>query len=78
MKEIHIGMSSICEKSPPLIVAEMSGNHNQSLDRALEIVDSITEEKISPNTSFCCIPDGTRLHPSSLVKPGNCVRVGVN
>lgn len=25
--------------SPPFIIAEMSGNHNQSLDRALEIVD---------------------------------------
>lgn len=25
---------------PPLVVAEMSGNHNQSLDRALEIVDA--------------------------------------
>ncbi len=25
---------------PPFIVAEMSGNHNQSLDRALEIVDA--------------------------------------
>jgi len=23
---------------PPFIIAEMSGNHNQSLDRALEIV----------------------------------------
>ncbi len=25
---------------PPLIIAEMSGNHNQSLDRALEIVEA--------------------------------------
>ena len=25
--------------SPPFVIAEMSGNHNQSLDRALEIVD---------------------------------------
>ena len=24
----------------PFIIAEMSGNHNQSLDRALEIVDA--------------------------------------
>src|ERR1035437_654406 len=27
-------------KSPPFIVAEMSGNHNQSLDRALAIVEA--------------------------------------
>lgn len=26
--------------APPFVIAEMSGNHNQSLDRALEIVDS--------------------------------------
>ena len=26
---------------PPLVIAEMSGNHNQSLDRALEIVDAV-------------------------------------
>lgn len=26
--------------APPFIIAEMSGNHNQSLDRALEIVDA--------------------------------------
>jgi N-acetylneuraminate synthase len=27
-------------KHPPFVIAEMSGNHNQSLDRALEIVDA--------------------------------------
>jgi pseudaminic acid synthase len=27
--------------APPFIIAEMSGNHNQSLDRALQIVDAI-------------------------------------
>ena len=26
--------------SPPLVIAEMSGNHNQSLERALEIVEA--------------------------------------
>ena len=33
--EFRIG----CE-APPLLIAEMSGNHNQSLERALEIVDA--------------------------------------
>lgn len=39
MQKISIGASSVGLESPPFIIAEMSGNHNQSLDRALEIVD---------------------------------------
>jgi N-acetylneuraminate synthase len=37
-KEFGYGLRGIGRELPPLIVAEMSGNHNQSLDRALEIV----------------------------------------
>jgi pseudaminic acid synthase len=37
---IKIGNRHIGSDSPPMIVAEMSGNHNQSLKRALEIVES--------------------------------------
>ncbi len=37
---MRIGRREISKNSPPLIVAEMSGNHNQSLDRALAIVDA--------------------------------------
>lgn len=40
MKEILIGGKKIGPGHPPLIIAEMSGNHNQSLDRALAIVDA--------------------------------------
>jgi N-acetylneuraminate synthase len=40
MKEITIQNRKIGANHPPLIVAEMSGNHNQSLDRALEIVEA--------------------------------------
>ncbi len=36
----RIGDRTIGPGNRPLIVAEMSGNHNQSLDRALEIVDA--------------------------------------
>jgi N-acetylneuraminate synthase len=39
MKDIQIGDRSIGETQAPLIIAEMSGNHNQSLDRALKLVD---------------------------------------
>ncbi len=35
-----IGMHDIGEGFRPFIIAEMSGNHNQSLERALEIVDA--------------------------------------
>jgi len=37
---VKIGDMSIGRHARPLIVAEMSGNHNQSLERALEIVDA--------------------------------------
>ncbi|MCK4650923.1 pseudaminic acid synthase [Candidatus Babeliales bacterium] len=39
MKEIVIEERLIGKKHPPFIVAEMSGNHNQSLQRALQIVE---------------------------------------
>lgn len=35
-----IGTIPVGEGHPPFIIAEMSGNHNQSLDRALAIVDA--------------------------------------
>jgi sialic acid synthase SpsE len=38
-KNIKIGKHFIGENHPPFIIAEMSGNHNQSLERALAIVD---------------------------------------
>ena len=39
-KEIKIMDKFIGVKHPPFIIAEMSGNHNQSLARALEIVEA--------------------------------------
>ncbi|MBT9311369.1 pseudaminic acid synthase [Leptothoe kymatousa] len=40
MKEIQIATQLIGAKHKPFIIAEMSGNHNQSLERALDIVDA--------------------------------------
>lgn len=37
---IHIGQRAIGANHAPFIITEMSGNHNQSLERALEIVDA--------------------------------------
>lgn len=43
MKDFKINDFLISENSIPFIIAEMSGNHNQSLERALEIVDAAAE-----------------------------------
>lgn len=40
ISDIHIGRFTLGSAHKPFIVAEMSGNHNQSLDRALAIVDA--------------------------------------
>lgn len=40
MNEFMISGRKIGESQPPFIIAEMSGNHNQSLDRALQIVEA--------------------------------------
>ncbi|WP_028451360.1 pseudaminic acid synthase [Chitinilyticum aquatile] len=40
MSEMRIGPMPIGEGHPPFVIAEMSGNHNQSLERALAIVDA--------------------------------------
>ena len=37
---IKLGNKKIGNGYPPFIIAEMSGNHNQSLERALDIVDN--------------------------------------
>lgn len=37
---IQVGGRTIGRNAPPFIIAEMSGNHNQSLDRALAIVEA--------------------------------------
>lgn len=41
MTEITIAGRKIGDAQSPFIIAEMSGNHNQSLERALEIVDAV-------------------------------------
>jgi N-acetylneuraminate synthase len=40
MSSFKIGHHSIGADAPPFIIAEMSGNHNQSLDVALQIVEA--------------------------------------
>ena len=40
MSELIINNLKVGLNNRPLIIAEMSGNHNQSLERALEIVEA--------------------------------------
>ena len=42
-KAVSISGREIGVGHPPLIIAEMSGNHNKSLDRALELVDAVAK-----------------------------------
>lgn len=66
MKEITIGNRRIGNGHPPFIIAEMSGNHNQSLDRALEIVKAAAKagahafkiQTYTPDTMTLQIQDG--------------------
>lgn len=43
MQDIKIADFTIGKDYPPFVIAELSGNHNQSLDRALELVDKAAE-----------------------------------
>lgn len=43
---IKIGNTFLGDKNRPFIIAEMSGNHNQSLNRALEIVQAAAESGV--------------------------------
>lgn len=46
MKEISITNRIIGVAHPPFIIAEMSGNHNQSLDRAMKIIDAAAKSGV--------------------------------
>jgi pseudaminic acid synthase len=43
MKDIRIGHQTLGSGHPPLVIAELSGNHNGSLERALAIVDAAAD-----------------------------------
>ena len=43
---MRIGPIEIGAEHPPLVIAELSGNHNQSLERALELVEAAAESGV--------------------------------
>ena len=72
--DITIGQRPVGPTQRPFIIAEMSGNHNQSLDRALALVDAAadagvdalklqtyTADTISMDTGFVIREDGQSL-----------------
>ncbi|MBT9585611.1 pseudaminic acid synthase [bacterium] len=40
---VHTGQLAIGASHPPFVIAEMSGNHNQSLERALQLVEAAAQ-----------------------------------
>ena len=68
-RAIQIGGRKVGAGQPPFIIAEMSGNHNRSLERALRIVDeaaaagahAIKLQTYTADTMTLDIPDGEFL-----------------
>ncbi|THF63119.1 pseudaminic acid synthase [Pseudothauera nasutitermitis] len=65
MKNISVGDFSIGLKSRPFIIAEMSGNHNQSLDRAYRIIDAAISAGAHAIKLQTASPDGLTLNIDS-------------
>lgn len=65
MKEIIIGKRPIGPNHAPFIIAEMSGNHNQSLDRAMELVEAAAESGVHALKLQTASPDGLTLDVDS-------------
>jgi pseudaminic acid synthase len=78
MKEIFLQQRGVGGGHPPFIVAEMSGNHNRSLDRAMKIVDEAAKagahalklQTYTPDTMTLDLREGEFFirDPSSLWK----------
>ncbi|KFZ31361.1 N-acetylneuraminate synthase [Pseudidiomarina salinarum] len=65
MKEIRIGNHLVGDQYPPFIIAEMSGNHNQSLDRAMELVEAAAKTGVHALKLQTATPDGLTLNIKS-------------
>ncbi|AKP48480.1 Pseudaminic acid synthase [Bacillus smithii] len=61
MKMIKIGHKKIGKGEKPFIIAEMSGNHNHSLERALKIVDLAAEAGVDAVKLQTYTPDTMTL-----------------
>jgi pseudaminic acid synthase len=78
---INIAGRIVGDSEPPLIIAEMSGNHNQSLERALKIVDAAVEAGAHALKLQTASPDGLTLDvetPDFLISDPNSLWYGKN
>ena len=66
---MRISKTEIGVNHPPFIIAEMSGNHNKSLERALRIVEAVAQsgahalklQTYTPDTITLNVKDGDFL-----------------
>lgn len=68
--DILINGRMVGQDCPPFIIAEMSGNHNQSLDRAMELVEAAAKSGVHALKLQTASPDGLTLnvdHPDFLI-----------
>ena len=64
MKNLKIGSKFIGMDQKPFIIAEMSGNHNQSLERALEITEEAAKSGVNALKLQTYTPDTMTLNIS--------------
>lgn len=63
--EILINNRKVGPEQPPFIIAEMSGNHNQSLERAMELVEAAAKSGVHALKLQTASPDGLTLDVAS-------------
>lgn len=61
MNPIEVGNRQIGPTAPPFVIAEISGNHNGSLSRALDIVDAVAESGASAVKLQTYTPDSMTI-----------------
>lgn len=62
MNDVKIGNYTIGAGHPPFIIAEMSGNHNQSLERAMQLVEAAAKSGVHALKLQTSTPDGLTLN----------------
>jgi sialic acid synthase SpsE len=62
---IEVAGRPIGADNPPFVIAEMSGNHNQSLDRALHLIDAAAEAGAHAIKLQTATPEGLTLECGS-------------